>query len=167
MRIVNSGYGFVKPSYPIAERGASAPARMSLMSNGQGARIKARRESQGLSRQGLADKVGVSRQSVIKWEESKGAVEISRARLSALARALKCSEAHILTGAPVDPPKATGGLDAELLLDCLIEVERALEGRQVSPQRRAEIVLAVYEMFAGGNPRPPSGPLLQFIRRLL
>lgn len=166
-RIVKGGYAFVKSSYSPSLLAPEAPATIDDMGNAQGARIKARREAEKMNRQALADAVGVSRQSVIKWEDSKEPVEISRGNLRELARALKCTESYILHGGSLEGPRAPKGLDGALLQDCLSAFQEATEGRQVPPKRATEIIGELYEMWDGSGTKPPKDVLLRFIRRRL
>jgi len=63
-----------------------------------GARIKAARIAAGLTQEGLADLVGVSRSAVAQWETDRaGQVGGNLARI---AEALAVSVGHLLTGGP-------------------------------------------------------------------
>lgn len=74
---------------------------------GVGARIQAARRAAGLTQEGLASAVGVSRSAVAQWEtERAGQVGANLARVAAV---LAVSSEHLLTGGvPAD-----GGLAAE------------------------------------------------------
>lgn len=74
---------------------------------GVGARIQAARRAAGLTQEGLASAVGVSRSAVAQWEtERAGQVGANLARVAA---ALGVSSEHLLTGGvPAD-----GGMVAE------------------------------------------------------
>ena len=136
------------------------------MGAGQGSRIKRRREELGLSKTDLAKAVGVSRIAIHNWEAAD-TMEIKRVSLKKLARALKVAEAHITDGGPVMPIREKAPpLDTELLVDVLVGLEQGLEGRTIAVEKRAELIVAIYEMFSEAAARPTRATILQFARRV-
>lgn len=69
-----------------------------------GERITSYRKKKGLSQELLAQQLGVSRQSVSKWERDESMPEAEK--LPALAQALGVSLDVLLTGEPETPPRA-------------------------------------------------------------
>lgn len=149
---------------------AQAPLRvvapiLANMGAGQGDRIKRRRVELGLSKAALGKAVGVSRVTILNWE-SADSMDIRAAKLKKLARALRVSESYITDNGPMTTSEGRGALDAELLADCLAGLDEALEGRRLPPERRAEIVVALYEFFASAEAKPTRGQVVQFVRRV-
>ncbi len=96
-----------------------------------GNRIAAARRAAGLSQEGLAERIGVSRQAVAKWEADASLPGADN--LQELARALSTSCDELLTGTP---PAAGGGADLLPLLksmQALIESQEA--GRRTARRR--------------------------------
>ena len=136
------------------------------MGAGQGSRIRARRKALELSVVQTAKAVGVSRAAYQKWEAADD-MQIRRDHLKRLARVLRCSEAHVVDGGPIMPVKSPAPqIDTELLVDVLVGLETGLEGRTIAPEKKAEIVAALYEMFSASGARPDRATILQFARRV-
>lgn len=137
-----------------------------FMGAGQGGRIRARRKALEISVVQLAKTVGVSRAALQKWEAADD-MQIRRDHLKRLARALKCSEAHIADGGPIMPVREKASpLDVELLIDVLVGLEQGLEGRTIPVEKKAELIVAIYEMFSEAAARPTRATILQFARRV-
>lgn len=96
-----------------------------------GKRIAAARRAAGLSQEGLAERIGVSRQAVAKWEADASLPGADN--LQELAKALNTSCDELLTGTP---PAAEGGANLLPLLksmQALIESQEA--GRRAARRR--------------------------------
>ena len=76
-----------------------------------GSRIVALRKELCLSQEDMADKIGVTRQSVSKWETDVSAPD--GYNLIALAEVLNTSVEYIVTGKVIAEPKATEKVSAE------------------------------------------------------
>ena len=88
-------------------------------------RIAALRKSKGLSQEQLAERVGVSRQAVSKWETGAASPEFDK--LAALSACLGVSVDELVTGVPGEAPPKPGrptarraGLALCLLGACLL-----------------------------------------------
>lgn len=83
--------------------------------DGAGARIRAARQARGLTQEGLAREVGVSRSAVAQWETDRsGQVGGNLARIAAV---LGVAVEYLLTGAgsPDGGPMAENGTELALL----------------------------------------------------
>jgi transcriptional regulator with XRE-family HTH domain len=138
---------------------------LSDMGAGQGGRIAVRRKELGLSKAALGKLVGVSRVTILNWE-SADAMDIKDSKLKKLARALRVSESYIVDNGPMAVSEGRGPLDVELLTDCLVGLDIALDGRKEPPERRAEIILALYEFFISAEAKPTRNQVVQFVRRI-
>lgn len=138
---------------------------MASMGAGQGDRIRARRLALGMSVADMAKAVGVSRMAAHVWETADN-VEIKHAHLKKLARVLRCSEGHITDGGPVEEhERSSSPLDMELLTDVLVGLEKGLEGRELPPEKKAQIIAALYEMFSDSQAKPERAKILAFVKR--
>jgi transcriptional regulator with XRE-family HTH domain len=115
-----------------------------------GARIRAARIAAGLTQEGLARAVGVSRSAVAQWETGRaGQVGANLARLAA---ALGVSAAHLLSGR--DGPE--GGPGAETADElALLRIYRRLPGEDRQVVLRLALRLA--RASGGGEGGDPAG----------
>src|SRR5262245_53163522 len=91
-----------------------------------GARIRMRRQAQGVSQQQLGEALGVSFQQVQKYE--RGANRISASMLVRTARALNCTGDQLLAPTPSDNPGQQAEVDAlQAEINALLAAPGALE----------------------------------------
>lgn len=96
-----------------------------------GKRIAAARRAAGLSQEGLAAQIGVSRQAVAKWEADASLPGADN--LQELAKALNTSCDELLTGTP---PAAGGGADLLPLLKSMQALMESQEAGRRAARRR-------------------------------
>lgn len=102
-----------------------------------GTRIAAARRAAGLSQEGLAAQVGVSRQAVAKWEADASLPGADN--LQELARALHTSCDELLTGVPAVPGKEEELAPLLKSMQALLESQEA--GRRAARRRTRRAVL--------------------------
>lgn len=102
-----------------------------------GTRIAAARRAAGLSQEGLAAQVGVSRQAVAKWEADASLPGADN--LQELARALHTSCDELLTGVPAAPGKEDELAPLLKSMQALLESQEA--GRRAARRRTRRAVL--------------------------
>lgn len=66
----------------------------------------------------------------------------------------------------VEAPSAQPAMDMELLADCIAGVESGLEGRHIAPEKKAQLIMAIYQAFAETGARPSKATVLAFVRRV-
>jgi transcriptional regulator with XRE-family HTH domain len=126
-----------------------------------GARLRIRRQEEGLSQQALAARLGVTFQQVQKYE--RGANRISASMLVRAARALHCTGGSFL-----DEPGAEGGavpieVDAfQTELNALLSAPGAVEllrgfAAMRSSEARAGLLAVVRELAGKPNDAAPAG----------
>ena len=97
-----------------------------------GQRIAQQRKELGLSQEALGDQLGVSRQSIYKWESDAALPEIDK--LIALSRLFGVSVGWLLgVEAPPEPAGEAAGMDGELTAPQLKMVEEIV-GRYIAAQ---------------------------------
>lgn len=110
-------------------------------------RIREAREALGLSQQALAEKCGVTARSQRNYES--GERNPDAAYLAALAAA-GADVLYVLTGQPkaAATTAAAQGIDGVRLAIAIEAVEEGLEEtrRRLSPKKKAELVMAAYEL---------------------
>lgn len=117
-----------------------------------GQRIAQKRKEQGLSQEALGNQLGVSRQSIYKWESDAALPEIEK--LIALSRLFGVPVGWLLGVEEPPPETAEAGADSELTEQQLKMVEEIV-GRYLASQptpkkrRRWPWVLAVLALAAG------------------
>lgn len=105
-----------------------------------GQRIAQKRKEQGLSQEALGNRLGVSRQSIYKWESDAALPEIDK--LIALSRLFSVSVGWLLGVEEPPPETAEAGADSELTEQQLNMVEEivgrylASQPKPLSPRRR-------------------------------
>ena len=95
-----------------------------------GQRIAQKRKEQNLSQEALGEALGVSRQSISKWESDSSLPEIEK--LVALSKLFGVSVGWLL-GVEEEQPKESGGSDDELTEEQLKLVEEIV-GRYIAAQ---------------------------------
>ena len=115
-----------------------------------------------------AKAVGVSRAAYQKWEAADD-MQIRRDHVRNLARVLRCSEAHLVDGGPLRPPKEKplASLDLELLEDVIAGVEMATEGKKETPERKARFILAMYQIRLRAGDSYDQEEMLDHLRSLM
>jgi len=104
-----------------------------------GARIRAARVARGLTQEGLAALIGVSRSAVAQWEtERAGQI---RGNLGRIAEALAVSVEFLLFGADKQAPRAAISGDELALLRLY---------RELSPEDRAMLLTTARRLARGG-----------------
>lgn len=111
-----------------------------------GQRIAQKRKEQDLSQEALGDRLGVSRQSIYKWESGAALPEIEK--LVALSRLFGVSVGWLLgveERAPEAPPADSGELTAPQLamVEEIVDRYIAAQPKPLSPKRRRVFKLAV------------------------
>ena len=91
-----------------------------------GPRIAALRRQAGLSQEALAEKVGVSRQAIGKWESGASLPGVEN--LQVLAKALNVSCDELITGRSSQPPQPDG---LEAVKELLAEKQRREKRRSL------------------------------------
>jgi len=97
------------------------------MSESMGRRILKRRAAMGLSQQGLADKVGVTRPTVSYWENGQ-VRDLKGRNLAKLSEVLGVSDEWLLFG---DEPKARPSPSSDLERELLEAIRRLTREEQI------------------------------------
>lgn len=107
-----------------------------------GQRIAQKRKEQGLSQEALGEQLGVSRQSIYKWESDAALPEIEK--LISLSQRFGVSVGWLL-GVEEDtaPPQENSGELTEAQLKMVEEITARYLAAQPKPRRRSSVTLAI------------------------
>lgn len=125
-----------------------------------GERLKSERERLGLSQTEFGLKGAVSKRSQIMYEQGKAAAGADYLAAIAMAGA---DVQFVLTGRR----SAVASIDGALLRVCLEGVEEGLHKakREMAPDKKAELILRLYELHQSAESPPQRATILQFIKR--
>ncbi len=115
----------------------------------------------------LSQKTGIARSTLETW--LTGRADLKAAKLAQISVATGVNIHWLVTG---DTPmmlsdiQPRGALDAPLFVASIEGVEEALRatGREMAPAKKAELVLAVYDLYAGAEVPLDKGKVLHLVK---
>lgn len=126
--------------------------KLPTMSSDFGDRVKQAREAKGWNQAVLAEKVGISRQSVFAWENGETKA-VKPENLFKAADNLEVNARWLATGEGPKSPELNRTINSETLKLAALDVEKAVSkaSGKLTVEKKCELITTLYEMYISGE----------------